>query len=60
MTIHRWPTPPLSQPPKPLITIRSFSVFSHPRPGVFHISLRTHKTQHTQPRGWKKRKETRT
>ena len=33
---------PLFRPPKPLIAI------SHLRPGVFHISLQTHKTQHTQ------------
>ena len=50
--------PPLSQPPKPLIAIRSSSGFSHLRPGAFHISLQTHKTQHTQPRGWKKREQT--
>ena len=31
------------------------SGFSHLRPGVFHISLQTHKTQYTQLRGWKKR-----
>ena len=49
--------PPLSQPPKPLIAIRSSSGFSHLLPGVFHISLWTHKTQHTQPRGWRKREK---
>ena len=31
----------------------SFRGFSHPWPGVFHISLRIRKTQ---PRGWKKRR----
>ena len=45
---------PLSQPPKPLVAIRSSCGFSYLRPGVFHISLRTHKTQYTQPRRWKK------
>ena len=50
--------PPLSQPPKPLIAIRSSSGFSHLWLGVFHISLQTHKTQYTQPRGWKKREQT--
>ena len=43
--------PPLSQPPKLLMAIRSSSGFSRLRPGVFQISFRTHKTQHTQPRG---------
>ena len=42
------------------MAIRSSSSFSHLQPGVFHISLRTHKTQHTQPRGWKNREQTRT
>ena len=41
---------PLSQPPKPLMAIRSSSDFSYLQLGVLHISLRTHKTQHTQPR----------
>ena len=41
---------PLSQPPKLLMTIRSSSGFSYLRPGVFHISLRIHKT-HPQLRG---------
>ena len=41
---------PLSQPPKPLIAIRSSSGFSDLRPGVFHISLRTHKKRYGQPR----------
>ena len=45
----------LSQPPKPLMAIQSSSGFPRLRPGVFHISWRTHKTQHTQPRGWKKK-----
>ena len=36
--------------------IRSSSGFSHLWPGLFHISLRTHKTQHPYPRGWKKRR----
>ena len=57
--IHMWQYtagwPPLYQHPKPLMGIRSSSGFFYLRPGVFHISLRTHKTQHTQPRGWKKR-----
>ena len=48
--------PPLSQPPKLLMAIRSSSGFSHLRLGVFHISLRTHNPQHAQMRGWKKRK----
>ena len=48
--------PPLSQPPKPLMAIRSSSGFSHLRPGVFHISLQARKTQHTQLRRWKKRR----
>ena len=39
------------------MAIRSSSGFSHLWPGVFHISLRTHKTQHTQLRGWKKREQ---
>ena len=50
--------PPLSQPSKPLLAIRLYSGFSHLRPGVFHISLQTHKKQHTQLRGWKKREQT--
>ena len=33
----------------------SSNCFSQLQPGVFHISLRTHKTQHIQPRGRKKR-----
>ena len=45
--------PPLSQPSKLFMAIRSSSGFSHLRPGVFHISLRTH---NPQPRGWKKKK----
>ena len=48
--------PPQSQPPKPLMAIRLSSGFSHLQPGVFHISLQTHKTQHTYSRGWKKRR----
>ena len=48
--------PPLSQPPKPLMAIRLSSDFSHLRPGVFHISLRTHKTQHSQPRGMEEKR----
>ena len=47
----------LSQPPKPLMAIRSSSGFSHLRPGYF-TCIRIHKTQHTQPRGWKKREQT--
>ena len=39
-----------------LVAIRSSSVFSHLRPGEFHIALQTQKTQHTQLRGWKKRR----
>ena len=40
-----------------LMAIRSLSSsFSHLRSGAFHIALKTHKTQHTQPRGWKKRR----
>ena len=35
---------PQYQPPKPLIIIWSSSGFSHLQPGVFHISLRSHKT----------------
>ena len=38
------------------MTIWSFRRFSHLRPGAFHIALQTHKTQHTQPRGWKNRR----
>ena len=57
---HTAGRPPQSQPPKPLMAIRSSSGFSHFRSGVFHISLRTHKTQHTQPREWKKREQTNT
>ena len=38
------------------MAIRSSSGFSHLLPGVFHISLQAQKTQHTQPRGWKKRR----
>ena len=52
--------PPLSQHPIPLMAIGSSGGFSHLQPGVFHISLRTHKTQHTQSRGWKKREQTNT
>ena len=48
--------PLLSRPPKPLIAIRSSCGFSHLWPGVFHISLKTYKTRHTQPRVWKKRR----
>ena len=50
--------PPLSKLPKQLMAIRSSSGFSHLRSGEFHISLRTRKTQHTQPRRWKKREQT--
>ena len=32
------------------------SGFSHLQPGAFYIALQTHKTQHRQPRGWKKRR----
>ena len=39
-----------------LMAIRSSCCFSHLRPGAFHIVSQTHKTQHTQPSGWKKRK----
>ena len=39
------------------MAIRSSSGFSHLRPEVFHIPLWTHKTQ---PRGWRKRKQTQT
>ena len=39
-----------------LMAIRSSSGFSHLQPGAFHIPLQTHKTQDTQPRGWKERK----
>ena len=53
---HCWPTP-LSQLPKPLMALRSYSGSSHVRNGVFHISLRTHKAQPTQPRVWKKREQ---
>ena len=56
VTIHPASRSPLSQPPKPLMVIRSSCGFSHLRPGVFHISLQTHKTQHKQSRGWKKRR----
>ena len=38
------------------MAIRSFCSFSHLRPEAFHIALKTHKTQHTQPTGWKKRR----
>ena len=51
---------PLSQPRKLLMAIRSSSGFSHLRPRVFNISIRTHKAQNTQPRGLKKREQTRT
>ena len=47
---------PLSQLSKPLMAIRSSGGFSHLWPGVFHISLQTHNPQHTQLRGWKKRR----
>ena len=33
-----------------LMSIRSSSGFSHLQPGAFHITLQTHKTQHTQPK----------
>ena len=39
-----------------LMAIRSSIGFSHLQPGAFQIALQTHKTQHTQPRGWKKRR----
>ena len=39
-----------------LMAIRSSSDFSHLRPGAFHITLQTDKTQHTQRKGWKKRR----
>ena len=48
--------PLLSQHPKPLMAIQSSSGFSNLRPGAFHISLQANKTQHTQLRGWKKRR----
>ena len=48
--------PPLSQPLKPLMTIRSSSGFSHLRPAVFPISLRTQNTTYTR----KENKQTRT
>ena len=38
------------------MAIRSSSGFSHLRPRAFHIAIQTHKTQHTQPRTWKKRR----
>ena len=38
------------------MAIRSSCGFSHLRPGAFYIALQTHKTQHTQPRGWKRRR----
>ena len=49
-----WPL--LSEPSKLLMAIRSSGGFSNLRPGVFHISLRTHNPQHTWPQGWKKRR----
>ena len=39
-----------------LMAIQLSNGFSHLQPEVFHISLRTHKIQCTQPRGWKKKK----
>ena len=39
------------------MAIKSSSGFFHLQPGVLHISLWTHKTQHRQPRGWKKREQ---
>ena len=56
MTIHPLASHPQSQHPKPRMAIRSSSVFSHLRPRVFHISFQTHKAQHTESRGWKKRR----
>ena len=38
------------------MAIWSSSGFSHLRPGASHIALQTHKTRHTKPRGWKKRR----
>ena len=49
---------PIPQPLKPLIAIWLSSDFSHLQPGVFHISLQTHKTQHTQSRGERKEEQT--
>ena len=37
------------------MAIRLSSGFPHLQARVFHTSLKTHKTQDTQPRGWKKR-----
>ena len=37
------------------LNLQSSSGFSHLRPEAFHIAFQTHKTQHTQPREWKKR-----
>ena len=56
----RWLVPHYLNLLKPLFDIRSSSGFSHLRPGLFHISLREHKTQHTQPRGWKEREQANT
>ena len=39
--------PPISQPPKALMAIRSSRGFSHLRPEVFHISLPTQNTTYT-------------
>ena len=57
MTIHPLVSPPLSQPPEPLMAIRSSSGFSHLRPGIFHISLRTHNI-HNREGGGKENKQT--
>ena len=54
--IHWHPVCTVLNLPKILMAIRSSRGVSHFRPRVFHISLRTHKTQHTQPRGRKENK----
>ena len=54
VTIH--PDPHYLNLINQLMVIRSSNGFSHLRPGAFLIALQTHQIQHTQPRGWKKRR----
>ena len=46
LCVWQYTRSPLSQPPKPLMRIRSSRGFSHLRPRAFHIALQTHNTHH--------------
>ena len=60
VTIHPLAGPHYLNLLNQLMAIRSSSGFSHLWPGVFHISLQTHETQHTQSRGGRKEQQTST